>query len=262
MLIDWFTVAAQAVNFLVLVWLLKRFLYKPILDAIAAREKRIADQLAAAVAKEAEAKKEQEDFRQKNEAFDQQKAALMEDTQKEAKTIHQQLLKEARAEADRARSDSAKALGKEQQALHQEIIRRTREEIFALAAKVLRDLADTDLQERMIAVFIRHLQILTDKEKQTLLSSTTAADDIWVSSAFPLQSAQQDAIKTAVKGISGLNTDKLRFKTTQELISGIELYTGGYKLAWSVSDYLTTLQNAVETPVDKLEPQPEAAHAA
>ena len=34
MLIDWFTVAAQVVNFLVLMWLLKRFLYKPIVYAI------------------------------------------------------------------------------------------------------------------------------------------------------------------------------------------------------------------------------------
>jgi len=38
MLIDWFTVGAQALNFLILVWLLKRFLYKPILDAIDARD--------------------------------------------------------------------------------------------------------------------------------------------------------------------------------------------------------------------------------
>ena len=38
MLIDWFTVVAQAANFLVLVWLLKRFLYKPILGAMDARE--------------------------------------------------------------------------------------------------------------------------------------------------------------------------------------------------------------------------------
>jgi F-type H+-transporting ATPase subunit b len=39
MLIDWFTVAAQAINFLILVWLLKRFLYKPVLNAVDAREK-------------------------------------------------------------------------------------------------------------------------------------------------------------------------------------------------------------------------------
>ena len=46
MLIDWFTVGAQALNFLILVWLMKRFLYKPILRAIDEREKRIASELA------------------------------------------------------------------------------------------------------------------------------------------------------------------------------------------------------------------------
>ena len=75
MLIDWFTVIAQVVNFLILVWLLKRFLYRPILDAIDAREKRIALALADADAKKVEAEKERDAFQQKNEAFDQQRAA-------------------------------------------------------------------------------------------------------------------------------------------------------------------------------------------
>jgi F-type H+-transporting ATPase subunit b len=57
MLIDWFTVGAQALNFLILVWLMKRFLYKPILHAIDEREKRIAAELADADAKKAEAKR-------------------------------------------------------------------------------------------------------------------------------------------------------------------------------------------------------------
>ena len=51
MLIDWFTVGAQALNFVILVWLMKRFLYVPVLDAIDAREKRIATQLGDATAK-------------------------------------------------------------------------------------------------------------------------------------------------------------------------------------------------------------------
>ena len=75
--IDWFTVVAQAINFLILVWLLKRFLYKPILHAIDEREKGIAAQLAEAEAKKAEAQKERDDFQHKNEAFDQERAALL-----------------------------------------------------------------------------------------------------------------------------------------------------------------------------------------
>src|SRR5580693_6836832 len=93
--IDWFTVVAQAINFLILVWLLKRFLYRPILSAIDAREKGIADQLADAVAKEAEAHKDREDFQHKNEAFDKERAALLTKATDEAKAERQRLLDQA-----------------------------------------------------------------------------------------------------------------------------------------------------------------------
>src|SRR5271155_2800573 len=100
MLIDWFTVGAQALNFLILVWLLKRFLYKPILDAVDAREKRIARELADANAKLAAAKKERAELLRKNEAFDQQRAGLLGKATDEAKIERQRLFDEARHAAD------------------------------------------------------------------------------------------------------------------------------------------------------------------
>ena len=100
MLIDWFTVGAQALNFIILVWLLKRFLYKPILNAVDAREKRIAAELADADAKKAEAQKERDEFQHKNEEFDQQRAALLSKATDEAKAERQRLLDEARKAAD------------------------------------------------------------------------------------------------------------------------------------------------------------------
>ena len=83
--IDWFTFFAQIINFLILVWLLKRFLYQPILHAIDAREKRIAAELADADAKKAEAQKERDEFQHKNEEFDQQRAALLRQATDEAR---------------------------------------------------------------------------------------------------------------------------------------------------------------------------------
>src|SRR5271169_3550305 len=96
MLIDWFTVGAQALNFIILVWLLKRYLYKPILDAIDAREKRIAAQLADADKKKADAQVERDEYQRKNEVFDQQRAALMSQATDEAKAERQNLLDDAR----------------------------------------------------------------------------------------------------------------------------------------------------------------------
>ena len=94
MLIDWFTVGAQVVNFLILVWLLKRFLYRPILNAIDVREKRIAAELADAAAKQTGAQKERDEFQHKNEEFDRQRAALLRQATDEAKAERQRLLDE------------------------------------------------------------------------------------------------------------------------------------------------------------------------
>src|ERR1035437_10751310 len=100
MLIDWFTIGAQALNFLILVWLLKRFLYKPILHAVDAREKLIAAELADADTKKAKAQKECDEFQHKNEEFDQQRAALLMKATEEAKAERQRLLDEERKAAD------------------------------------------------------------------------------------------------------------------------------------------------------------------
>jgi F-type H+-transporting ATPase subunit b len=52
-------------TFLILVWLLKRFLYKPILHAIDERERRIAKELADADTKKTEAEKERDEFQKR-----------------------------------------------------------------------------------------------------------------------------------------------------------------------------------------------------
>ena len=96
MLIDWFTVIAQAVNFLILVWLMKRFLYQPILKALDAREKRIAAELEDADAKEADAIAEREEFKRKNDEFDQQHAAMLNKATDEAAAERRRLFEEAR----------------------------------------------------------------------------------------------------------------------------------------------------------------------
>src|SRR5450759_1129264 len=168
MLIDWFTVLAQVVNFLILVWLLKRFLYRPILDAIDAREKRIAKELADADAKKAEARMERDEFQHKNEEFDRQRAALLSKATDEAKAERQRLLDEARKAADALSAKRQEALRNDANNLNQAISRRTQREVFAIARKALADLATTSLEERMGEVFTRRLREMDGKAKAGL----------------------------------------------------------------------------------------------
>lgn len=261
-LIDWFTVFAQVINFLILVWLLKHFLYKPILNAIDAREKRVADELANADTKKAEAQKEREEFRRKNEEFDQQRSALLNKAKEDARAEHHRLLEEVRKEASDLRAKQQEALRNEEQNLSQEISYRTQQEVFDIARKVLSDLAGTSLEERAVDVFSQRMHNLTDEEKKQLASALSASPgQVVISTAFDLPQAQRDSIKKTIKETLGIEIQP-KFKTVPDLVSGIELATDGQKVAWSIADYLTSLQKCIdellkEQPGSKARTQPQ-----
>ena len=264
MLIDWFTVGAQVLNFLILVWLLKRFLYKPILHAIDAREQRIAAELANAETKKAEAQKERTEFQHRNEEFDRQRNDLLSKAQDEVKTERSRLLDEARQAADALRAKRHNALQREQQSLNDEITRRTREEVFAIARKTLTDLAGTSLEARISDVFVRRLRELegSAKESFTKAMKTSAAPAI-VRSAFDLPAEQRAAIQQALNatlsddpstplppspsgfGEASRTGIHVQFETSPDVISGIELTANGRKVAWSIADHLASLEKSV-----------------
>ena len=245
MLIDWFTVGAQALNFLILVWLMKRFLYKPILHAIDAREQRIARELADAAAQKTEAEKERETFREKNEAFDRQRAELLSRATKEAHAERLRLLDEARQAADVLRAKRQDALEREQQTLNDEITRRTREEVFAIARKTLTDLAGEGLEERMGEMFRRRLRELDEEAKESLAElMKSSSDPVLVRSAFEMPSEQKAAIQHALNETFSAEI-QVRFETAPDVISGIELTANGRKVAWSIADYLSSLEKSV-----------------
>ena len=266
MLIDWFTVLAQVVNFLILVWLLKRFLYRPILDAIDAREQRIARELADADAKKAEAQTERDEFQHKNEAFEQQRATLLGKATDEAKAERQRLLDAARQAADALAAKREEALRSEQQNLSEALSRRARVEVFSIARKALADLATTSLEERMAEVFTRLLREMDGKAKAVLgeaLESASAPG--LVRSAFDLPAEQRAAIQTAVNESFSAEI-RLRFETAPELVSGIELATDGHKVGWNIAGYLESLEQGIgellkEKDKPTAQPAPDAAKA-
>ena len=245
MLIDWFTVGAQALNFVVLVWLLKHFLYKPVLDAIDAREQQIAAQLADAEAKKAQAKKESNEFQRKNDDFEQQRAALLAKATGDADAQRQRLLDEARSAAKALSAKQREALAGETRNLNQALRLRVQTEVFSVARQVLRDLATASLEASACETFIARLRDLQGPARDALAGALKApAGPVLLRSAFELPAAQRSAIQEAIQEIFALKVD-LDFETAPALVSGIELSAHGQKFAWSIGDYLAALEREV-----------------
>ena len=251
MLIDWFTVGAQALNFLILVWLMKRYLYRPILTAIDTREKRIASQLADAKTQKGEAKRDKEIFEQKISEFNEQKADLVSHATDEAKTQGQKIIDEAKKQADALSAARAQDLLNDVKHLDKDLVSTVQNSVFGIARKALAEMADESLEDCLVAAFIRRLKDLDGKGKETLKAAVQdGKGSAGVRSAFELAPKQQSAIKVAIH--EELSTEvTLRFEIQPELISGIEFVANGQKVAWALTDYVSTLEKAVTDVVNQ-----------
>jgi F-type H+-transporting ATPase subunit b len=248
MLIDWFTVVAQAVNFIVLVWLLKRFLYKPIVTAMDAREQKIASQLRGAEQKKSEAESEAAKFRAAHDQFEQQKQSLFRQAESEAEALRQRLKEEARQEIEKVREEWREALRDEQGAFRANLANRVREEVFSIARNVLADLGGIDVERQIAAVFVRRLEKLNVNERDQITSMfSEAREPTIIRTGFELPGPARAAIETAVTRLRSAGTDRgVQYEIAPELVGGIELAADGHKICWSIADYLSSLERKVE----------------
>jgi F-type H+-transporting ATPase subunit b len=250
-LIDWFTVGAQALNFVVLVWLLKRFLYRPVLDAIAAREDRIAQQIADADATKRGAEEQREVLIQKHEAFDRERTALLEQAVQEAQAERERLVTAAREAADQLIAKRREALRSEAAQLHSTLADSARHEVFEITRRVLADLATASLEERLANVLIRRLRELDGPGKSKFAAAFSAPGaSAVVHSAFELPDAQRLLIQSAVRNCLDLDI-AMQFVTAPDLVNGIELIGAGQKLAWSIDQYLDALEDTAADLMDQ-----------
>ena len=245
MLFDWFTLIAQLVNFLVLIWLLKRYLFKPVLNAIDERENFIASQLQNAEATNADAIKELKNYQQKNNTFDKQRHELLNKAISEVNDERQKLLEQTRKEVESLRFRLQESLRAEQHALGSEIISRTRSEVFTIVRKTLADLASVNLEDQIAGVFISRINGLKQDEKDLFYSALIRSpSELSVRTLFELSVVQQSAIQRAIKGNLNINTT-IKFEILPDSVSGIELSANGFKISWTIDDYLISMENHI-----------------
>ena len=245
MLIDWFTVIAQIVNFLVLVYLLKRFLYKPIIKAMDGREQRIAGRLEEADKREEEARQELEQYEQRNRELESKREALVNQMKEDVESQRKELVSQTRLQVDAVRTNWYEALEREKESFLQDLRERTGKHIYAVARRALKDLANVELEQQIARVFIERLRNLDEAEQMALKESVQKSKrEVTVISAFEiLQETSQEIAKVLQEYLS--DPVNLRFETSPDLVCGIELKVLGRKIAWSIPDYLDGLETTL-----------------
>lgn len=236
MLIDWFTVIAQIVNFLVLVWLLKHFLYERILGAIDARENKIATREAEAETKANQAAEQLDLYQARLSDFEQQRQTMLAQAQLDSEKQHTSMLEEARERVRSLESKWREELDRERHQFLLDLRRRAATEIVAIARRAVADLACWDVQECAIQIFLEKVRSLENEEWKRFAHgelSIRSAVDLPEDTKAQIQRTIEQHLDTAVR---------LRFERAPGMGLGVELRGNGWRVGWNSDSYLEALE--------------------
>jgi len=254
--IDWITTVAQAVNFVILVLLLRHFLYGRIQDALDRREEEIRARTEAAERREEEAAGEAERHRVEREELQEKRAELLREARETAEAERSRRLEEIRAEADQARERWRQGLRREREDFLRELRDRAASGTWTMVRRILEDLADEDLQASAVRTFERRLGEARDDP--ALREAVAAADELLVRSAFELSPEERSRLERVLEDALG-STAVCRFETAPELVLGLRLEARDRELQWTMRDHLAALEERVEDLLRSDEPEPAGA---
>ncbi|MDZ7691081.1 MAG: hypothetical protein U5K69_08065 [Balneolaceae bacterium] len=247
MQIQWFTFVAQIVNFLILVLLLRRFLYKPVIKAMDRREQQIAGRLEEARLNMLDAKEKEAVYEQKLREFDRHKEQRLQQAREEVDQLRKEMMAEVRAEILLKQQQWSEALYDEKEAFLRELQVQAGREIVDISNQILADLSNRSLEEQVTEIFIQHLAELSSEESNRLLTSALdyGFGAVEVKSSFGLADHQK-------KRITALLREKIapklecRFEVVPALGFGVEVRAGGWRTGWNLNSYIGRLRQEME----------------
>lgn len=250
--LSWSTFVLEIINFLVLVWILKRFLYKPVLDVISRRHQGIEQTRADADALQAEAKTLQQQYENRLADWNKERQQLRETLTLELEVERKRKLEELQTELDQQREKLRVAEASRQQDTQRKIEQVALNQAAEFAARLLQQIADANTEERLVELVISQLTQLPGERLQSIRNHYGQTPDaIQVVSAFELKAQLRDELEKAIQTLTGQDLPT-HYQLNSDLIAGLRITVGAWVLAANLEDELRGLADisALEKRID------------
>lgn len=245
MQIDWVTIVAQIVNFLILVWLLHRVLYRPLSRAIEARGIEVNRRLAEAEEARRAAAAAEEAHQSAIRALEAEREATLQAARDDAGRLRHEMTQKAHAELTERREAWQQQLDEEKAAFLDRLRRRAGEAFVTLARRVLAEMADRDLVDQIAGVFARRLGAMDVTERERLRQALGSDGAPEILSSLPLSQKARDQVAEAVARVLGDGKPDLRFRHDAGIDCGIVLVLGSRHVGWTIGEHLDALEEEV-----------------
>lgn len=234
---SWWTFALQAVNFLILIWLLKRFLFKPVTAIVARRKEEIARGMTEASAEKQKALDLQRDLQAQRAGIEAERQRAIEEQRAQLADERKKILDESHAEAEKIRIQAAARLSEERAGAVQELFSQTIELAVNLAERLLRELASTSLDHAFLTRVLDYLDHLPVQERAAL-ASHLGQTSLVVTTAHPLDAGEEAEWREQLAKRIGADA-RMTFRADPTLIAGAEITFPDAILRFNWRDALT-----------------------
>jgi len=235
---SWWTFALQAANFLVLVWLLQRFLFKPVKAIVARRKEEISRALTEASAEKEGAERLKQEVEAQRSQIGSERQKMVDEGRAQLSAERQKILEEARGEAQKINDQALKRLDEERNAASNELFERTIALATNLAERLLRELAVPSMEDPFLRRVTDYLDRLAADERAKLLLHLSAGA-LLVTTAHPLGVQDQAQWREQLAKRLGTNFS-IKFSADPALIAGTVITFPDAILRFNWRDSLTT----------------------
>lgn len=239
MTIDWWTIGLQAVNFLILMWLLSRVFWRPIAGAISRRKDAVQAMIDAARETQEKADAALADVARERAGIAAEREAILIAAKQEADKATQAALQEAREKTEKILAAEKSRLARDRDRVYRQSVTQAAELSTEIAAKLLQRLGTSAIQEAFLQLLLDAIGAMPPNEKSILVQSP---DGIELVCAIPPAEPEQAKITRAIQQALG-GPLTIRFVTDPDLIAGMEIRTAHFTLhnSWK-SDLATILK--------------------
>lgn len=246
MLVDWFTIGAQVVNFVVLVAILRYFLYGRIIRTVEARREDIKSRLEKAEQREAETKRAAAEQEERETEWEQERDKRLAGAKEEAEEKKKELVDEARREVEELRRRWHEALENDRSSFLQDLQKGIGKRAHDMARQTLLDIADEELERHVLRVFRNRLRDM-DRERRSELRDAVegSTSGVTIVSAFEILESDRNELGDDVRETLGRALE-IKFETAPDVICGIELLTDGHEVGFSIGSRMQKLEEWID----------------
>jgi F-type H+-transporting ATPase subunit b len=240
--ISWFEIIAQIINFFIILFILQKLLYKPVMKAMKERQERIQKSQIEANAKMKDATELMDTYDKKMQDIQKEKREILEEARTQAQEKKEGLLEDYKNEAEHKRRVYLKEIEDEKENFTRHLRENLGESAVKIASHILNDISSKELQSEVFNTFILRLKNLNRDIPDP--EDLTDEDHAKIHSFSALSQYEKKTVEE-VLGDQLKNVKEISYEMDSELVLGYELHLETYTIHTNIKNYLDEIEKDI-----------------